>query len=117
MQLWSPLARSCTTFRIIQAYDRLDNWSAIMALNHYAINQIIGGTMIVGHRPRFGRFGLTGAVGQMLAHRPRPGVKVAFDVEADRAVATGFAKIANGASAETVLIDRFLAKRFHTAAR
>lgn len=89
-----------------------------MALNHYLINQTVGGKMVPSRgRFRFGRFHLPGVVGEMLKHRPRPNAKVVFDVDADRKVYEAFLKVADGASAETVLLDQALVSKFHAAAR
>lgn len=88
-----------------------------MALNHYAINKIMGGQMVHAGRMRFGRLGLGAVVGGMLKHRPRPNARVAFDIDADRVVHEAFVRTHCGASAESVLIDTSLAARFHSAAR
>src|SRR4051812_45474543 len=90
-----------------------------MSLNHYAINQVVQGTMERVGRPfRFGRFGLLGVVGNTFKHRPTPRAKVAFDIDSDRVVYDSFMKVAGGkASAESVIIDAELAAKFHKAAR
>ncbi|HEY8665696.1 MAG TPA: hypothetical protein VIL86_03480 [Tepidisphaeraceae bacterium] len=88
-----------------------------MALNHYAINQIVGGKMVAGKRPRFGHFGLLNIVGDMLKNRPRPNANVPFDLSSDRIVYDAFLRISNGTSAETVLLDKSLASKFHSESR
>lgn len=87
------------------------------ALNHYAINQVLGAEMVPGRAPRFGRFGLLGVFGDMLRSRPRPAAKVQFDLETDRKVFDSFVKVYDGASPETLLIDKSLASQFHSTAR
>jgi len=88
-----------------------------MSLNHYAINQVVKGTMVSGKRPRFGRFGLLGATSELLKYRPRPKAKVVFDIDSDRKVFDAFVKVADGASAESVVLDKSFAAKFHSAAR
>src|SRR5256885_2254486 len=87
------------------------------ALNHYAINQVLGAEMVPGRAARFGRLGLLGVVGEMLRTRPRPAAKVEFSLDTDRKVFEGFVKVYDGASPETILIDKALASQFHSATR
>jgi len=89
-----------------------------MALNHYAINQVVKGRMSVGGRFRFGQFGAHRVVTSLLKHRPRPAARVSFNYESDRIIRDAFEKVADGTSAETVaMIDPVLAAKFHAAAR
>ncbi len=88
-----------------------------MGLNHYLINQTVQGKMVPGSRPGFGQFGVLGLAANMLKFQPRPKAKVEFDIESDRQVFNAFLKVFDGASAESVLLDRTLAARFHSTAR
>src|SRR4051794_27439227 len=89
-----------------------------MTLNHYAINSIIRGKMVKGGRAvRFGPSGVMGAAATMLKHRPRPDARFDFDHDTDKKLFDAFVQVHNGASAETIMIDKALASRFHAAAR
>src|SRR5271163_708275 len=88
-----------------------------MVLNHYAINQIVGGTMVAGPRHRFGHFGLMNVVGTALKNRPRPNAKVSFDIESDRIIFDAFIKVWDGYSPEHLLLHESLASKFHSQAR
>jgi hypothetical protein len=89
-----------------------------MVLNHYAINQIVGAQMVATKgQTRFGNFGLLNVVGNLVKSRPRPAVKVSFDLEADRLILQAFSDVSDGASTEGVIIDSSLASKFHSAAR
>lgn len=88
-----------------------------MVLNHYAINQVVGGKMTAGPRLRFGSFGLLKVTGTALANLPRPSVKVAFDVSADRIVFNAFLEVYDGLSPESLILHDAVAKRFHSLAR
>lgn len=89
-----------------------------MGLNHYAINQIVGGKMVpAGGRFRFGQSGTFKVASELLKHRPRPNAKVEFDLGADRKIFDAFLREAAGHSPESVLIDPALAAAFHARAR
>lgn len=89
-----------------------------MGLNHYAINQVVGGKMVpAAGRFRFGHSGAFKVASELLKHRPRPRAKVEFDLEADRKIFDAFLLEASGHSPETVLIDPALAAAFHARAR
>lgn len=88
-----------------------------MALNFYAVNKILGGTMVPAGRQQFGGFGTMRAVGDMLRHRPRKPKSVPVTMEMDRLVAEAFEQVREGKSPERILWDEKLAGRFHAAAR
>jgi hypothetical protein len=88
-----------------------------MTLNHYAINQVVGGKMVAGSRARFGNFGLLGTLGTVLKNRPRPNAKVTFDIAADQKILNAFIKVSDGYSPESLLLHAPLANKFHSEAR
>ncbi len=88
-----------------------------MALNHYAINQVVRGTMAAGSQARFGSFGLLGVVGNVLKSRPLPNARVLFDIESDRKVLAAFEKVRDGYAPETLMLDDAFANKFHVEAR
>lgn len=88
-----------------------------MSLNHYAINQIVGGKMVAGVRTRFGQFGLPSIVNSVLKNRPRPRAHVAIDLGSDRIVEKAFRATFDGHSAESLLLDKSLSSKFHAEAR
>lgn len=88
-----------------------------MVLNHYVINQIVGGKMVAGRRTRFGHFRLLNVVGDVLKNRPRPRAVVPFDLNSDQIVYKAFKRVYDGASAESVLLDKSLASKFHSESR
>jgi len=88
-----------------------------MALNHYAINKIIGGRMVAGGRNRFGHLSLLGVVGNALKHRPCKETTKSFDLEDDTAILRAFRAVSGGRSPEDLVIRESLARKFHAEAR
>lgn len=88
-----------------------------MPLNHYAINRVLGATMVAAKKPRFGNFGTMGVVGTVLANRPAEPKTVTFDYAMDRLVAESFEAVREGRSPERILWDPHLAARFHREAK
>jgi len=88
-----------------------------MPLNYYAINKVLGGTMVPTQRHSFGGFGTLRVVGEMLRNRPRKPKHVPFDYQMDALVAKAFEDVRDGRAPERVLWDTKLASRFHVEAR
>ena len=88
-----------------------------MPLNYYAINRILGATMVPGPRARFGGFGLLGVAGSALGKMPREPKPMEFTYDLDAKVAKAFEAVREGKAPERVLWDGELARRFHRLAK
>ncbi len=88
-----------------------------MPLNYYAVNQVLGGTMLPGRRQRFGGFGTLRTVGDLLRQRPRKVMPVEFTYDMDARVVQAFEAVRDGTAPERILWDEKLSARFHARCR
>jgi hypothetical protein len=81
-------------------------------IDHLAISRILGSTIHPFSRSHFGGFSTVRVVGEMLATRPKPPVRLTPDKSRDAAIIEAFKSIHGGYSVDHVLADPALAGRF-----
>lgn len=81
-------------------------------LDQLAISRVLGSTVQPYARKGFGGFATAGAIGEMLASRPKPIVRLGRDDSRDAKIVKAFARTHKGYSADRLLSDPVLSASF-----